>query len=98
MLTSSQLRDILSIAKERLRSGKGRLPIEGGGTWDTRVREFFYDEMFEILKEEFGVDNPNEYLYVEGRNRSARLIFTLEDKNPVHPRAWRHIPRALSSE
>ena len=71
MLTSSQLGDFLSIARERLRSGK-RIPIEGGGTWDTRVRKFFYDEMFEILKEEFGVDNPNEYLYVEGRNRSAR--------------------------
>ena len=69
MLTSSQLGDILSIARERLRSEKRRMPRKEGGTWDTRVRKFFYDEMFDILKEEFGVDNPDEYLYVEGRNR-----------------------------
>jgi len=70
MISSSELDELLRIAKEKLESKKGMLPKKDVETWDKRARESFYRTMTEVLRERYGMDESKakNYIYVERFN------------------------------
>lgn len=70
LLSETKIQSLLETTVEKLRQQKNQLPIAGKETWDSRVRNRFFEIMTDEFKKKYGNElEAKDYIYVEGCNR-----------------------------